>query len=207
MSQPMNMNCSLEAKGAIDTGAGEFWVKNPFEMLNGKHNFSAYESNKFLLNRRGKSFVDLSYESGTDIDSDSRGVITADFDRDGDMDLLVSNVGGGPIRLFLNEIPANNQRVRVRLNAGPHNRNAIGARVAASVGGETIIRDVFPVNGFMGQAPAELILGVGTAEKIDRLTVRWPDGESQTLQGVDVGGVLQIQYMSDQITFERDVWK
>ena len=75
MTQPQNRKCSIEPQGEIDHAAGEFWVKNPFEMVSGEHNLSAYEQNKFLLNRDGKPFVDLSYESGANIDSDSRSAL------------------------------------------------------------------------------------------------------------------------------------
>ena len=193
MSQPMNMQCSIDAKGDIDAQAGEFWVKNPFEMLNGKHNFSAFESNKFFLNQPDRAFADLSYESGADIDSDSRGVIAADFDRDGDIDLLVSSVGGGPIRLFANEIPTKNRRVKIELKPSEGNSHGIGTRVIAHVGDQVIQRDVFPANGFMAQSPPELILGVGTAKEIRRLDVRWPNGHEQTFKNIPSEGTFIVR--------------
>ncbi len=192
MSQPMDMKCQIEPQGDIDSSSGEFWVNNPFEMLSGKHNFSAYEQNKFFLNRPRQPFVDLSFESGTNIDSDSRSAIAADFDRDGDLDLLVGSVGGGPIRLFQNRILTNNHRVRIDLQGTVSNRQGIGARVVAEVSGRLITRDVFPTNGFMGQSPAELILGVGQAERIDRLTVRWPTGQEDVFTDLPVEAVISI---------------
>ena len=52
--------------------------------------------------------------------------------------------------------------------------------------GRQIVRDVFAANGFMGQSPPDLILGVGEAEKIDQLEVRWPSGAVQTFADLDV---------------------
>lgn len=207
MSQPDDMNCQLAPQGAIDSESGEFWVANPFDMLSGKHNFSAYEPNRFLLNRRNSTFVDLSFESSVNLDSDSRSAIASDFDRDGDVDLLVSSVGGGPIRLFQNRIPRIHNRVRIDLQGTESNRQAIGARIVAKIGSETITRDIFPTNGFMGQAPCELVLGVGAASKIDELTIRWPTGQRSQFSDVPVAKVIQVVEGEQSYKISSDRWR
>ena len=178
MSQPHDRLCQLDAIGEIDTEAGEFWVKNPFQMPNERENLSAFERNRTFLNLDGNSFIDVSFASGADIDSDSRSVVAADFDLDGATDLLVGSVGGGPLRLFLNRFPKANY-ARIRLEGSESNRAGIGARLTATVGSRKLVRDLFPHNGFMGQGPAEIVLGLGDAKTIDRLEVRWPSGKMQ----------------------------
>ena len=127
-------------------------------------NLSAFERNRTFLNIDGDSFIDVSFASVADIDSDSRSVVAADFNRDGATDLLVGSVGGGPMRLFLNRYP-NGNHVSVRLVGTKSNRLGIGARLVAKAGSRQIVRDVFPPNGFMGQGPTETILGIGNCEK------------------------------------------
>lgn len=178
MSQPHNRLSQLEAIGEIDEEAGEFWTKNPFQMPNERENLSSFERNRTFLNLDGNSFIDVSFASGADIDSDSRSVVAADFNRDGATDLLVGSVGGGSLRLFLNRFPKANFS-RIRLEGSGSNRAGIGARLTATVEGKKLIRDLFPQNGFMGQGPAEIILGLGDAKEIDRLEVRWPSGKTQ----------------------------
>ncbi len=178
MSQPHNRLSQLEAIGEIDEEAGEFWTKNPFQMPNERENLSSFERNRTFLNLDGNSFIDVSFASGADIDSDSRSVVAADFNRDGATDLLVGSVGGGSLRLFLNRFPKANFS-RIRLEGSGSNRAGIGARLTATVKGQKLIRDLFPQNGFMGQGPAEIILGLGDAKEIDRLEVRWPSGKTQ----------------------------
>ena len=178
MSQPHNRLSQLEAIGEIDEEAGEFWTKNPFQMPNERENLSSFERNRTFLNLDGNSFIDISFASGADIDSDSRSVVAADFNRDGSTDLLVGSVGGGSLRLFLNRFPKANFS-RIRLEGSGSNRAGIGARLTATVKGQKLIRDLFPQNGFMGQGPAEIILGLGDAKVIDRLEVRWPSGKTQ----------------------------
>lgn len=178
MSQPHNRLSQLEAIGEIDEEAGEFWTKNPFQMPNERENLSSFERNRTFLSLDGSSFIDVSFASGADIDSDSRSVVAADFNRDGATDLLVGSVGGGSLRLFLNRFPKANFS-RIRLEGSGSNRAGIGARLTATVEGKKLIRDLFPQNGFMGQGPAEIILGLGDAKAIDRLEVRWPSGKTQ----------------------------
>ena len=191
VSQPLNRYSKIEALGDLDHEAGEFWVENPFMMMGIRANLSAYERNRAFLNVDGESFIDVSFASAVDIDSDSRSVIAADFNRDGATDLLVGSVGGGPLRLFLNRFPKQNS-ARIELVGVESNRAAIGARLVAHVGSRQIVRDVFPANGFMGQGPVEVILGLGSAKTIDRLQVRWPSGKTQEFADLSAGQTLII---------------
>ena len=185
--------------GALDEGAGEFWVENPFEITANGFNLSAYERNRTFLNIDGTRFLDASFASQADIDADSRSVIAADFDRDGAQDLLVVSAGGGPVRLFWNRLPTANTRVRIDLVGVESNRTGIGARVVAQIGERRIVRDLFPANGGFGQSPPEMVLGLGEAERIDRLTIRWPSGNVQELTDLPVDRVLRITEGRDEV--------
>ena len=184
--------CSLPELGKVDREAGEFWVDNAFNIIRNGHNLSAFERNRVYMNLQGKSFIDVSFASNADIDSDSRAVIAADFNSDGAPDLLVGSDGGGPLRLFLNRFPKAN-RVRIELIGVDSNRQAIGSRIVIQVGDRKIIRDLLPANGFMGQSPPELLIGIGAATKIDSLTVRWPTGKTQRFLNLHVREKLTIR--------------
>ncbi len=191
VSQPLNRNCEIPVLGELDEELGEFWVENPFMMMGIRANLSSYERNRTFINVDGESFIDASFASAMDLDSDSRNVIAADFNRDGATDLLVGSVGGGPLRLFLNRFPKQNS-VRIELIGVESNRAAIGTRLVAHVGDRQIVRDVFPANGFMGQGPVETILGLGDATQIDRLHIRWPDGRTQVHNDLPVNKVVSV---------------
>ena len=186
MTRPLDRNARLPQLREMDTEAGEFWVENPFVMPKEGLNISAYERNRLYINMDGNQFVDASFASRVDIDSDSRAVIGADFSGDGAPDLLVASVGGGPLRLFENRFPAR-QRAHLELVGTRSNRSAIGSRLTFEVDGKRFVRDRFPHNPGMGQGPAQTLFGVGDAKKIDRLTVRWPDGTIQRYLNVPVG--------------------
>lgn len=184
MSRPMNRLCDLPQLGDVDQEAGEFWVSNPFMMPGEGHNLSAYERNCLFMNLGGRDFMDVSFTSGVDLDSDSRSAVVGDFDRDGASDLLVASVGGGPLRLFMNQLGGKSRSVRLNLVGTSSNRMAIGARIVATVDGRQIVRDHFAPNGSMGQGPADTVIGLGEARRISKLIVRWPSGMTQTFDNL-----------------------
>ena len=178
--------------GEVDREAGEFWVANPLSLPKVGENLSAYERNKLFLSVDGEKFVDGSFASTTDIDSDSRSVIVGDIDRDGALDLMVASAGGGPVRVFSNRLKQGN-RIEIRLKGVTSNRPGIGSRIVAEIGDRKVVRDLFPRNGFMGIGPAAEWIGIGEAEKIDRLTIRWPTGQTQEFLDVDVNRSILIE--------------
>ena len=191
MTRPLDRNARLPQLGQVDSEAGEFWVENPFLMPGSGMNLSAYERNRLFLSLQGVAYIDASFAARADIEADSRSVVAADFDRDGAEDLLVGSVGGGPLRLFLNRFDRA-ARVRIELVGVESNRAAIGSRVVAEVGGRRIVRDLFAPNGGTGQAPPELLIGLGQARQIDRLSVRWPSGRTQQFEKLPVNRRIRI---------------
>ena len=69
-------------------------------------------------------------------------------------------------------------------------RPSFGSRLEITAGGQRIIRDLFPANPGMGQNPPELLIGLGAAEKIEQLTIRWPTGREQTFKDLPVDSRL-----------------
>ena len=109
-----------------------------------------------------------------------RGLAAGDFDLDGDCDLVLTQVAG-PVALLRNDRVNNNHWLRVELT--PH---AIGAQIELESGGTIQRRLVSPTRGYLSQSELPVVFGIGSAEKIDRLTVRWPSGQ---IQSVPVDGV------------------
>jgi enediyne biosynthesis protein E4 len=171
----------VPAPGEVDRALGEFWVTNPWDIVEQGHNLSAYERKRAFLNIGGKGFLDMSYLTGADSDGDGRSVVAGDFRNDGRLDLVVRQVGGGPVLLFENRFPKAHY-LTVSLRGRASNRLGIGARLTATVSGRELTRELYPLNSFHSQMPSRVHFGLGDASKIDRLTVRWPSGTVQTFE-------------------------
>jgi hypothetical protein len=173
----------VPAPGVVDQSLGEFWVTNPWDIVDQGHNLSAYERKRAFLNVRGKDFLDISYLTGADSDGDGRSVAAGDFRNDGRLDLVVRQVGGGPVLLFENQFPKAHY-LTVTLRGTASNRLGIGARLTATVSGRALTRELYPYNSFHSQMPSRVHFGLGDANRIDRLTIRWPSGTVQTLDNL-----------------------
>jgi len=180
VSQPFDRGSHIEAPGPLDAKLGEFWVENPWDIISRGHNLSAFERNRVFLNVRGRDFLDISTLTGADSDGDGRSVVAADFRNNGQIDLLVRQVGGGAVLLFENQFPRRHY-LTVSLRGRASNRLGIGARLKAWVGDRPIVRELYPHNTFRSQMPARVHFGLGDATAVDRLTIRWPSGTVQEL--------------------------
>jgi hypothetical protein len=123
-----------------------------------------------------------------------RGCAHLDFDGDGRPDLVVT-ANNGPARLFRNESPAANHAVRLVLKGGPGtNRDAIGATVDVEAGGVVRRSFVTPTHGYLSQSELTVRIGLGSATRVDRVTVRWPNrkGPTQEWRGLEADRTYQL---------------
>ena len=114
-----------------------------------------------------------------------RGAAYADIDADGDLDVILTQVDGQP-SLLRNELVTDNHWLRLRLQSKPPNPSAIGARVTLLSSNGIQHRTVMPTRSYLSQVELPLTFGLGTAETIKRVTVRWPDGTIETWIDLDV---------------------
>lgn len=196
MSQPCERNCEVNQPGEVDEELNEFWVGNPFDIYMSQ-NLSSFERNRLFLNTGAGQFVDVSYSAGIDSDSDGRSSVPLDIDNDGMLDLILRQAGGGPLVVLKNRFPGNGY-VMVTLRGTKSNRQGIGARLVATVGTKRIVREVYPVNTYRSQRPLAAHFGLGTADKIEELTIRWPSGTQQTLRNITAGQHIRVTEGSDE---------
>lgn len=198
MSQPFDRGCEVPAPagaGEPDPSLGELWVGNPL-MISQLHNLSCYERNRAYLNVGGKNFVDASTITGTDSDGDGRAIFGADLNGDGREDVVVRQVGGGPLLVFENRFPQK-AWLKISLRGTESNRQGIGARLIAQVGGTRIVRELWPINTFHSQAPACVHFGLGSQTQVDELTIQWPSGKEQKLGPIPANRHVRVREGAD----------
>jgi enediyne biosynthesis protein E4 len=184
VSQPLDRGAQVPAPGQVDRSLGEFWVDNPWDIVKNGHNLSAYERKRLFLNVPGgggrRDFVDVSYLSGADNDGDGRSVVAGDLRNNGRLDLIVRQAGGGPLYIYENQFPQRHY-LEVSLRGTKSNRLGIGARLVATVRGQNLVREQFPLNSYRSQMPNVVHFGLGDATRVERLVIRWPSGVKQEL--------------------------
>jgi hypothetical protein len=191
VARPFDRSCDVPAAGSLDTAHGQFWVGNPWRIVVEGKNLSAYERNRTFLNLGDNQFADVSFLTQTDSDGDGRSAFGADLDGDGMQDLVVRQAGGGPLLLFQNRFPRQHY-LRVSLRGTKSNGLGIGARLVASVGDRTLVRDMFPADTFKSQSPCEVHFGLGDSSRVDRLTIHWPSGLKQELTDIPADQHLSV---------------
>ena len=136
-------------------------------------------------------FNDVAMAAGADDIKDGRGMATADFDNDGDLDIVVNNNPGDTGRaelaratLLRNNVGATRNWLAVELVGTKSNRDGVGAQVTIEAGGEKQLRLVAAGSGFASQQSARLYFGLGASERADALVVRWPGGRVERFEKV-----------------------
>jgi hypothetical protein len=141
----------------------------------------------FLNDGRGR-FHDVAAEVGDGFAQPKvgRGLACGDFDRDGDLDLLITT-NNGPAYLYRNDQLGGNKSVRIRLVGTKSNRDAIGARVRIFHGDTSQLRMVKGGSSYLSQSELPLTFGLGKRDKVDRLVIDWPNGGTEEYENLATG--------------------
>jgi hypothetical protein len=147
-------------------------------------------SRAFVSNGNGV-FAERAGALGLDDNEQGRGVVCADFDRDGDVDILQLHQGF-PVsaHYWRNENTGSNNYLAVELRGKGKNTQAAGARIYATIGERTMMREVIIGNNFVSQNPTIQYFGLGASAQVDELRIEWPDGEESIHTGVAAGQTL-----------------
>ena len=162
------VNGRVRRDPARSGGAGEpFWPRYA-------------ETNLLLVNDGTGSFADggavaASFASTREV---SRGLAAGDLDRDGDLDLVLSNVDGS-MRIYRNDLPTTgNHWLVVRAMTGP--RDAVGAIVTLHASDRRWVRPILSGSSYLSSSEPVAHFGLGAADRVDRVEVVWPDGSRES---------------------------
>jgi tetratricopeptide (TPR) repeat protein len=179
----------------------------------GNTSFAALLPHVLLLNKEGKSFVDITASSGTGELHKGHGIAFADLARNGNED-IVAEIGGAvpsdahALRLFKNP-GSGNDWINVHLVGVKTNRAAIGAQIKVTVrdqgGPERSIYRTVSSGGSFGANPMEQHIGLGRSAQILNLEIWWPTSNTrQNFSNVSTNQFLEIkEFAKDYIQLKR----
>ena len=141
-----------------------------------------------FLNRGRGVFHDVAAQLGPDFDKPrvGRGLCCGDFDRDGDLDLLMTTNNGAAC-LFRNDQTSGNKSIRFRLVGTKSNRDAIGAVVRIFRNGITQSEMVKSGSSYLSQSELPVTFGLGKDDLVERAVIQWPSGRTEEYNQLHAG--------------------
>ncbi len=179
-------SCFLDIENDGDL---DIYHTNGWPYVDVDNDFTMDESRVFVSDGAGH-FDEKAAELGLNDSDEGRGVVCADFDDDGDIDILQLTFSGA--NLWQNNASVNNF-LSITLEGQAPNTQATGSRIMLTVGGVTQMREISIASNFASQNPTEQIFGLGPETTVAELRVQWPNGNETVMSNVAAGQKLTIR--------------
>ncbi len=172
--------------GYLDLAAVNGHIDETVRNIAGNHGY-AQPPHLFLNDGKG-GFHDVAAQVGVGFAAPkvARGLAYGDFDRDGDLDLLLT-ANQGPAYLYRNDLTSGNRSVRFRLQGTKSNRDGIGAIVRVTTPDGTQSRMVKTGSSYLSQSELAVTFGLARRDKADRVVIEWPSGQVQEFRNLSAG--------------------
>ncbi len=167
----------VDLDGALDLVVANGHIDETVRNIRGNVGYA--QPPHLFLNQGSGKFRDVGGEAGGGFEKArvGRGLAYADFDRDGDLDILMTT-NNGPAVLFRNDL-AGHRSIRFELQGSKSNRNAIGATVQVFAGDLHQSRMVRGGSSYLSQSELPLTFGLGKRDKTERVVISWPSGRTE----------------------------
>ena len=183
--------CDVDLDGRLDIAVANGHIDETVRNIRGNVGYA--QAPQLFQNLRGGKFRDVASEIGDDFDRPKvgRGLAVGDFDRDGDLDLLLTTNNGGAY-LYRNDVSNGHRSIRFHLVGTKSNRDAIGATVRLYVDGRVQTRMVRSGSSYLSQSELPVTFGVGKQEQIEKVVIAWPSGRSEEHAKLATGKAYQV---------------
>ncbi|MEY3187202.1 MAG: hypothetical protein RL675_1028, partial [Bacteroidota bacterium] len=162
--------------------------------------------NKFFLNKNELKFEDVANAIQNDQETFSNGAAYADFDNDGDLDIIVNNIDAAPLVYKNNSADSLHQSIQIQLKGSDHNTHAIGTKAILYSKAGISVYEKYPVRGFQSSMEVPLHLGIGN-NTIDSIHLIWPDRSFQVIKSGAMQPQMKIAYQAGLPQYDYDLNK
>lgn len=156
-------------------------------------------ANYAYRNTGGLRFDDVTEEWGLDVPTFSNGAATADFDGDGDLDVIISNINDEAL-LYENTTEKSNF-LQIKLAGNKANPGGFGTTVRLYMAGGLQVYETNPVRGYLSSVQNLVSFGLGDRQSVDSLLVIWPNGKAQKLTGLKANQTLTVRQQDAKVPF------
>jgi len=153
---------------------------------------AGYQQKRVWINDGAGRFVNVAQIVGVTETFDGRAVALADFWNRGALDVVVAHQRG-PLLLYRNTVAPGADWIGFDLEGTRSNRDAIGAQVRVSWGGQVQLQEIQSASGFCAQNQHRLHFGLGQGAAVDKVEIRWPSGQTQTIEAPAVNQVHRLK--------------
>jgi len=179
----------VDLDGSLDLAVANGHIE---ETVRNIHGNVGYAQPPQLFLNQGRKFQDVAanVNGGFAQPKVGRGLAYGDFDRDGDLDILLTT-NNGPAYLYRNDQLAGNRSIRFRLRGTKSNRDAIGAVVRIFYDGQSQSRMVKTGSSYLSQSELPLTFGLAKRDKIERAQIEWPSGGKEEFKNLATNRAYQ----------------
>jgi hypothetical protein len=182
----------FDLDGFLDIFTANGHVENDISQVQKRVSYA--QPPQLFRNLDGRRFKEVTLQMGQEFARPrvARGAAYADYDNDGDLDILVT-VCGGPARLFRNEGGNRNNWLGIELRGKQSNRDGIGSAVILRAGGISQRSIVRTGGSYCSQSQLRLTFGLGSIDQVDSIEIQWPSGASQLVENPTINQLIQIE--------------
>ena len=163
--------------------------------VDSQHLGSSYKEPRILFHNNGDgTFTDISAAAGSGITTaaSSRGLAVGDLWNDGRISAVINNMNAAP-SLLVNQIKSGNHWIAIHPVGTKSNRDGVGARLRVKAGERILVDEVRSGSSYISNSDMRAHFGLGKADKIEWLEIRWPSGLTERFRGVPADQIITLE--------------
>ena len=154
--------------------------------------------NYAFQNKGGIQFDDQTITWGLDQKGFSNALVSADFDQDGDLDMLINNIGEPPFLYRNTSKDKGANYLSLSLHYTQKNKHGLGSKVTLRTSKGIQYQEMYYIRGFQSSSEPILHFGLGDIDQIESISIQWPDNSIQEISNPEINQRLEVKYANSK---------